>query len=213
MRIEKAMSATWLQWGVVILAAGASRRMGSPKLLLAWRGTTVIGHLLAQWQELGAAQIAVVMRAHDEKLAAELDRLDFPPSNRIINPQPERGMFSSVLCGAGWNGWQHSLSHWAIVLGDQPHLQAGTLRALLECSAQNPTVICQPAWAGRLGHPVILPRTAFIQLENSGVTTLKEFLTLSGQSRLACPVADPGGLADMDTPEDYQRIKMSHLGE
>jgi len=207
------MSEALPPFGVVILAAGASTRMGEPKLLLPWRGTTVIGHLLAQWQELAATQIAVVLRAQDAKLAAELDRLAFPPSNRITNPQSERGMFSSVICAAAWTGWREEVSRWAIVLGDQPHLQAGMLRALLECSAQNPTVICQPAWAGRLGHPVILPRTAFIQLENSGVTTLKEFLTLSGQSRLACPVADPGGLVDMDTPEDYQRIKMSHLGE
>jgi molybdenum cofactor cytidylyltransferase len=197
--------------GVVILAAGTSRRMGTPKLLLPWRGTSVIGHLLAQWHELGPAQITVVLRTHDAKLAAELDRLGFPSSNRITNPHPERGMFSSVICASAWNGWQAGISHWAIVLGDQPHLQTTTLRDSLKCSAQNPAVICQPAFGDRLGHPVILPRTAFALLENSGATTLKEFLTLPGQSRLACPVADPGLLADMDTPEDYERLKISRL--
>ena len=48
--------------GVVILGAGASSRMGRPKLLLPWRDTTVIGAILRQWRELGAAQIAVVLR-------------------------------------------------------------------------------------------------------------------------------------------------------
>jgi len=205
------MSTARAQLGVILLAAGASSRMGTPKLLLPWRGTTVIGHLLAQWQELGAAQIAVVSRAQDAKLAAELDRLDFPDSNRIINPQPERGMYGSVTCAAAWNGWRMEMSHWAIVLGDQPHLHSSTLGGLLEFSAQNPAAICQPSMGGRLGHPVILPRTALVTLKNSPAATLKEFLSLPGQSRLACPVNDPGLLADMDTPEDYQRLKMSRV--
>ena len=92
--------------GVVILGAGASSRMGRPKLLLPWRGTTVIGAILRQWRELGAAQIAVVLRPGDAPLAAELDRLDFPRADRIENPQPERGMFSSIVCAANWPGWQ-----------------------------------------------------------------------------------------------------------
>ena len=45
-------------FGVIILGAGASSRMGRPKLLLPWRGTTVIGHIIYQWRELGAAQIS-----------------------------------------------------------------------------------------------------------------------------------------------------------
>jgi len=90
--------------GVVILGAGASLRMGRPKLLLPWRGTTVIGHLLKQWRNLGAAQISIVLRPQDAPLAAELDRLGFPRTDRIENPQPERGMFSSILCAAGWPG-------------------------------------------------------------------------------------------------------------
>ena len=92
--------------GVVILGAGASSRMGRPKLLLPWRDTTVIGAILRQWRELGAAQIAVVHRPDDAALAAELDRLDFPAHDRIENPQPERGMFSSIVCAANWPGWR-----------------------------------------------------------------------------------------------------------
>ncbi len=51
-----------IPFGVIILGAGASSRMGTPKLLLPWRDTTIIGHLISQWRELGAAQIAVVLR-------------------------------------------------------------------------------------------------------------------------------------------------------
>ena len=53
-----------MKLGVVILAAGASSRMGRPKLLLPWSGTTVIGHLLNQWRALGASPITKIGRAH-----------------------------------------------------------------------------------------------------------------------------------------------------
>ena len=79
--------------------------------------------------------------------------------------------------------------------------------ALLELAAQNPTAICQPAFAGRTGHPVIVPRIAFAELKNTGAATLKEFLAKTDCPRLACLLEDPGVLADMDTPEDYQRLK------
>ena len=194
------------QLGVVILGAGASARMGRPKLLLPWHGTTVIGQLIAQWQELGVGQIAVVLRANDSALNTELDRLNFSKAGRIENPQPERGMFSSVVCAANWHGWRQEISHWALVLGDQPHLQTETLRQLLEFSAQNPEAICQPAFGGRTGHPVVLPRRVFAGLKNSGAATLKDFLKLAPAPRVQCVTNDPGLTLDLDTPEDYKRL-------
>ena len=198
------------QLGVIILAAGASSRMGQPKLLLPWRGTTVIGHLLAQWRELGAAQITIVLRPDDSALAAELDHLNFSKLDRIENPQPERGMFSSIVCAANWTGWRQAVLRWAIVLGDQPHLHSESLRRLLEFSEQNLDAISQPEFGGRTGHPVILSRAAFKQLEKSGAANFKEFLKLSVSPRVLFPVADPGLSLDMDTPADYKRLTNFH---
>src|ERR1017187_4844161 len=82
--------------GVIILAAGRSARMGKPKLLLPWGKTSVLGHLIEQWRALGADQIAVVCAPGDVAVRAELDRLGVLEGNRIGNPAPERGMFSSV---------------------------------------------------------------------------------------------------------------------
>ena len=192
--------------GVAILGAGASSRMGQPKLLLSWRGTTVIGHLFAQWRELGAAQVAVVLRPDDQALAAELDRVGFSRQERILNPQPERGMFSSIVCAANWSGWQTNISNWALVLGDQPHLQPTTLRQLLEFSAEHPAAICQPESGGKAGHPVIFPRLAMAELKNSPAPTLKDYLQLTPLLRGQCSVNDSGVSLDMDTPEDYKRL-------
>ena len=196
--------------GVVILGAGASSRMGRPKLLLPWRDTNVIGAILRQWRELGACQIAVVHRPNDAALAAELDRVDVPAGNRIENPTPERGMFSSIVCAANWPGWKQEIASWAIALGDQPHLNSDTLRQLLAFHSAHATAICQPEFDGHTRHPVILPRAAFAELKHTQAATLKDFLKLTALPHVQCFVADAGLSLDMDTPEDYKRLKVSN---
>ena len=193
--------------GVIILGAGASVRMGRPKLLLPWRDTTVIGQIISTWRELGATQLVVVMRPDDLMLSAELDRLDLPAGHRIPNPQPERGMFSSILCAANWTGWHNGLSGWAIVLGDQPHLRKQGLQQLLAVHSQNPDKVCQPVVGLRAGHPVILSGQAFDELKRTRAGTLKDFLKLMAVSCVQLEVADPAVLLDMDTPEDYIRLQ------
>ncbi|SPE60815.1 conserved hypothetical protein [Verrucomicrobia bacterium] len=179
--------------------------MGQPKLLLPWGETTVLGHLLSQWQRLGAQQIAVVCAADDTGLLPELDRLGFPAVGRIFNPAAERGMFSSIQCAARWPEWDASLTHWAIVLGDQPHLRPNTLEAVLKLCAVQPSSVCQPSRAGRGRHPVVLPKAVFQRLAAAVASTFKEFL-----ESLPTPVAraeqdDPGLDLDIDRFEDYEQ--------
>src|SRR5205823_9731144 len=143
-----------LDFGVVILAAGASSRMGKPKLLLPWGVTSVLGHLIGQWKAMRAGQIATVWASGDQAVSAELDRLDFPRVHRVVNPTPERGMFSSIQCAARWGGWNAELTHWTIALGDQPHLRPDTLRALLHFAGAQSNQVCQPSPRGRPRHPV-----------------------------------------------------------
>lgn len=195
--------------GVIILAAGASSRMGRPKLLLPWKDTTVIGHLISQWRALGAAQIAVVHRSNDGPLTAELERLGLSPFDRIENPRPERGMFSSIVCSANWPGWKKEVSAWVIVLGDQPHLRLETLQKLLEFHRFHPDAICQPALDGEPKHPVILPPAAFHHLGTSKAATMKDFLKQIPCPSVQCDMDDPGLALDMDTPEDYKRALQS----
>ena len=191
--------------GVIILAAGRSARMGRPKLLLPWKKTSVLGHLIEQWRVLGADQIAVVCAPGDVAVRAELDRLGFAEENRIGNPAPERGMFSSIQCAAQWPGWQAALTHWAIVLGDQPHLQPQTLRRVLDFSAAQPAKVCQPARRGHGRHPVLLPKVLFRQLADSTAATLKDFLVARPAEVALCEVDDPGMEVDIDRPEDYDK--------
>jgi molybdenum cofactor cytidylyltransferase len=190
--------------GVVVLAAGRSSRMGCPKMLLPWGETTVLGHLLDAWTRLPARQVAVVYAHGDTAVAGELDRLRVPEDSRILNPDPDRGMFSSIICAAQWSGWSDGLAHWAIVLGDQPHLRPGTLASLAAFAARHPVAVCQPTRLGHGRHPVLLPAAVFRQLALSRDATLKDFLKSSATRVELMKSDDPGLDLDLDTPEDYR---------
>lgn len=199
-------SSPQIRIGVVILAAGRSRRMGQPKLLLPWGNTSILGHLLRAWDELGAAEISVVIRFDDLGISGELDRLNFPQAMRILNSEPEADMFSSVQCAARWAGARTSaeaVTHYAVALGDQPHVRRTVLAEFLAFASQRAQAVCQPAHAGRPRHPVILPRPIFEQLADTRTATLKQFLAGCEVSLFEC--AEPGLDLDLDTPADYQR--------
>ena len=193
--------------GVVILAAGRSARMDRPKLLLPWGDTSVLGHQIRTWHQLGAGQVVVVCAVNDESIRAELDRQNFPPDARISNAEPHRGMFSSVRCAAQWSGWPDKTERIAIVLGDQPQVRQDTLRVLLKFNAQHANRICQPQSRERARHPVILPRAVFASLRESSASSFKEFLQSQLDDIAFCEIADPGLELDLDTPADYARAR------
>lgn len=167
----------------------------------------MLGHLLHQWKTLLAPQVAVVCAAGMEPLNTELERLHFPVDNRIVNITPENGMFSSIQSAARWHGWQAGLTHWLITLGDQPHLRDSTLRALLDFGAHSPEKICQPMRNGRRKHPVLLPKRFFTKLGSSAAGDLKMFLVEHARYLSGFESPDDGLDLDLDTPEDYERLK------
>jgi CTP:molybdopterin cytidylyltransferase MocA len=179
--------------------------MGQPKLVLPWCQTTIIGHLISIWREVGASVIAVVCSAANGPLQAELDRLGFPAAQRIINPDATRGMFSSVQCAAAWSGWGEAITHVGVALGDQPQIPRETLRRLLEFAAANPSSICQPSLEGRARHPIVLPRAILGRLARSDGPTLKDFLQSEQASRLLLETLEEALNIDLDTPNDYNK--------
>jgi molybdenum cofactor cytidylyltransferase len=184
--------------------------MGRPKLLLPWGTTTVLGQIIQQWQELGARQIGVVRAAGDTPIVAEVERLALPGTHCIDNQNAASGMFGSVRSAASWPGWQPGLTHWAIVLGDQPHLKLTTLRQLLDLATEHREEVCQPQYQGRFAHPVLMPSGIFSRLQQTHHETLKDFLHAQRVFGFAC---DDSGLAlDIDWPEDYlQALSLAGL--
>ena len=181
--------------------------MGCQKMLLPWRDTTVIGHLISVWRGLGAGQITAVCDARNEPVHHELERLAFPKENRILNPHPETGMFGSIQCAARWPCWREDLSHWIILLGDQPHLRGETLQSLIHRAGLEPHRIWQPARQGIPRHPVILPKPIFLELAGAIGPTFKDFLHERSNCRNLIESDDPGLDFDLDTPADYEKVR------
>jgi molybdenum cofactor cytidylyltransferase len=194
-------------FGVVILAAGASTRMGTCKLLLPWGEKTILTHLLDQWRITGAAQIAPVIDSSNQPLRKALTHAGFSPSDWIENPSPQLGMFSSLREASRWTGWLSTLTHWVISLGDQPRIQISTLRLLLDVARKNPTRICQPALNGHTAHPIILPASNFRELAQNDIPDLRAYIRTREALRLRVAVEDAGVCRDLDAPEDYARWK------
>ena len=118
-------------------------------------------------------------------------------------------MFSSIQCAARWSGWKYNLTHWAIVLGDQPHVCRETLKRVLDFGAAHPKYICLPRQGNHRRHPVLMPRRAFRQLGNSTAQDLRDFLDHSHLSVRCFKLEDPALGLDIDRPKDYRKaLKM-----
>ena len=193
------------QFAAVILGAGRSSRMGQPKLLMPWGNGTILEHLVEQWLSVGASQVAVVVAARNSAVTDVVRGSG--RATCITNPEPDRGMFSSVRCAAVWGDWKPAITHWTISLGDQPHLQTTTLSELVEAVRNDPQAVWQPTYQGRRRHPVVLPGSAFHALRQTGATDLRNFLESSSIMRRAVSIDDPGLEIDIDTPEDYARAR------
>jgi molybdenum cofactor cytidylyltransferase len=195
-----------IKFGAVILAAGASVRMGQPKMLLPWNSTSVVGHIINIWsQTLLADQVAVVCSPAPSPVHSELDRLGFSMDDRIINSDPSRGMFSSIQTAAGWGGWKKDLSHFVLLLGDQPHLSESTLEAVLRRAKENAGSIVQPSFNNKPKHPVVLPAGEFRALAVRRCATLRDFLSERKTARIE--VNDPGLDLDLDYPSEYEAAR------
>jgi molybdenum cofactor cytidylyltransferase len=207
------LNKTPFAFGVVILAAGASKRMATCKLLLPWGEKTILTHLLDQWRSTGAAQIALVIDPSNQPLRKALTRAGLSCSDWIENPSPQLGMFSSLQEASRWTGWLSTLTHWVISLGDQPHIEMSTLRLLLDAARKNPICICQPALNGHTAHPIILPASNFRELVQNDVPDLRTYIREREAFRLPVPVEDAGVARDLDTPEDYTHWKPQYCND
>jgi len=180
----------------VVLAAGAGRRLGGvAKALLDTGGATFLARIVATAIEAGAARAIVVVGApFAEAVAAEATRLG---ARVVVNPDPARGMASSVAAGfAALDAGNHALL-WPV---DHPWVRASTVAALLATPAE----ITVPRHRGRGGHPAAVARTVWPALAACGSRSdgARAILRDPQWRRVDLEVDDPGVLRDVDVPSD-----------
>ena len=189
----------------ILLAAGESRRMGQPKMLLPWGGTTVLGQVVATFAAAGIEDILVVTggaREQVESLVANLAKKY--PVRAVYNPEHARGeMLSSIQAGLSQLGPEPCAA--LVGLGDQPQVLEATIRAICTAYLRTEAPLVFPSFEFRRGHPWLASRTFWADiLALPQSTNPREFINhYSG--RIEYVDAGASILDDLDTPEEYHR--------
>ncbi len=179
----------------VMPAAGQSKRMGSWKLLLPFRGRTIV-----EWSVRNALDSCARVILVSGYRGAELEALfgSWEGVELVENPRWERGMFSSIKAGAV----RVTSERFFVALADMPLIRPELYR---ELSGQEGGDAVRPTYEGQKGHPVLLARgliKKILSLDDS--RSMAD--ALRGVQLLELPVDDRLVVSDLDTPSDYEEL-------
>ena len=198
----------------VILAAGASSRMGSPKALLPLPGGSFFAlRIIRAFHQAGIDDVTIVTGEHHDAIAAalanafELERRG--PQPRVVrNPDPSRGQLSSL-----WTGMDAALGPDSeallVTLVDVPLIDPATVAAVVDVWRARRASIVRPARGERHGHPVLFDAALFGPLRTAPLDAGAKTVVRAYADRIVnVPVNDDGCLVDIDTPDDYRSLRV-----
>ena len=186
----------------VILAAGESRRMGSPKPLLELAGETFLDRLILGFSEHCSPVIAV-LGYHAGRVASGIRNASL--ATVVTNPEPERGMLSSLQCGLAAVPNQGLGAVFTPV--DYPSIQSATVGALVDALVSSGAPVAIPTHNGRHGHPVGVSRALIDEILALGPDEqAREVIRRHRAETRFVAVDDPGILHDVDDPEAYRKL-------
>jgi molybdenum cofactor cytidylyltransferase len=185
----------------VVLAAGASSRMGRPKALLQADGRTFVRRILDALREGGTDDVVVVIRPGAAEVAREVSA---GLGRAVENPDPDRGQLSSLLVGLDLVD-SPEVDAVLVTLVDVPLVAAPTIAALRARTRVSPAPIVRAAYRGVHGHPVVFTRAVFAALRAAdpaaGARAVMRAYAIDDVE-----VDDPAVVRDVDTPADYERL-------
>ena len=192
----------------VILAAGESSRMGTPKALLADAGgRAFVARIARTFGDAGLDQLVVVTGTHHDAIVHALaaDGLGGRVSC-VRNPDPSRGQISSLWVGLD-AVMRPDLDAMLMTLVDVPMVRSSTVRAVIDAWRRSRAPSVRPAIGDRHGHPVLFDRAVFDELRRAPLDEGAKAIVHAYADRLVnVPVDDEGCLIDVDTPEEYARL-------
>ncbi len=188
----------------VVLAAGASSRFGSPKLLAPLDGRPLLQHALDAVALAGLRDVVVVLGdgARDVEAAVA-----WRAERRVVNPRPQDGLSSSLRVGLDAAADDPAVDAVVVVLGDQPSVRPEVLRAVVAAAGTTPRPIVRPRYADDdAPNPVLVRRAAWALaagLEGDrGLGPL-----LASRPELVAEIPVDGSNPDVDTVEDLARLE------
>jgi molybdenum cofactor cytidylyltransferase len=191
----------------VLPAAGASRRMGRPKLLLPFRDGTIVSALAASLRAAGVDPIVLVTAPGDEELRNWAREAGLAVA---INPDPERGMLSSIREGIKALTPAQRGEILLVSPADLPNLRAESILHLLRRMEEARAPLAHPTYHGRRGHPLAIAPELIPEIETlDPAVGLRQLRDRHAGSVLEVEVEDAGVVQDVDTVEDYRALTPS----
>ena len=186
----------------IILAAGESKRMGRPKMLLPWGKTTVLGQVIVVLKNAGIEDILVVCGGDREGVEATAKAHQV---GRIFNPDYANGeMLRSLQIALAALDAKTSAA--LVCLGDQPQIQEKSVHAVLQEYARSSASLIVPSYQRRRGHPWLATRALWDELLSmKPPQSPRDFSNVHAAEIKYIDVETPSVIEDLDTPKDYQK--------
>jgi molybdenum cofactor cytidylyltransferase len=199
----------------LIPAAGKSARMGRPKLALPVGDKSVVEQVVHALQQGGVDHVLVVLGPHPFELARLAESAG---AETLLLPTETRNMRATVEEGLRWleNHFQpREEDYWLLIPGDHPTLDGAVVRQLIHEQRTNPEYsIFIPTYQGHRGHPALIAWKHVKGLRQLSLEVgINVYLRQQVKATLNVPVENAEILFDLDTPEDYQRLRTKWISK
>jgi xanthine dehydrogenase accessory factor len=189
----------------LVMAAGASSRMGEPKPLISLDDRPMLAYVLDSVARSRVAETIVVVGAASDRVRNEVPRNG---ARWVENPAFAEGMSSSLKAGVA--ALSPTSDGFFVVLGDEPFVQPSTYDALIAARERSGAWIVLPTYRGVRGNPVLIDRTLAGEVDAiTGDRGCRALRLRHPEETVEVPVDDPGVLIDLDTPEDIARARQA----
>ncbi len=185
----------------IILAAGASERMGRPKLLLPFGDTTILGSTIERVEASRLDRVVIVTGFGGEAIEASIEA---QRSMIVTNPDFRRGNMSSLLTGADADPGADAF---VLVPGDLPTIRTAVIDAMVDLWEHQAPWAAVTAYNGRPAHPFLLSAAAVEELRPfPGEKVLGRLFIDNGDGRVQRLDVSGDAPKDVNTPEDYEEL-------
>lgn len=188
--------------GAIVLAAGASTRLGLPKQLLAHENQPLVRRASVAALDAGVSRVVVVLGAHAAAVASALS--DLPSVTTAVNPNWERGLASSLAVGVSAIAADTLCDAVLVTLADQPFVDSSALRRMVAAFDEEHRIIAS-AYDGTIGVPALFGREHFDDLQRlTGDHGAGSWLRSRRNEVTSLPLYSAS--LDIDSPSDLARL-------
>ena len=187
----------------VVLSAGESSRMGSPKALLAIEGQTFIEKIVAALKQTPVARVAVILGHNAEEMKRRIEHL---PVEIVLNPDYKLGQLSSLHTAIRHLQTDANCDGMLVHLVDHPYIDPVLVERMIQRFYETKKLIVVPRYGAKRGHPVIFSRQLFDELLAAPMDQgAKAVVNAHRDDTLEIDTQDSGVTVDIDTPELYRQ--------